>query len=115
MEDVALFSRVLKSGFSALTSRFFSCSQSGRGLGLGQNRNSKDIDLAAGVRYFQIVVPTLPGKAFKRQMPFRADDGIFEEQFIEDRRKALEVFVNKFVFLDLKRGSESCFLPFIFK
>lgn len=44
---------------------------------------------------FQIVVPSLPGKAWKRQMPFRGDDGIFEEDFIEDRRKGLEIFVNK--------------------
>ncbi|CAO1429483.1 unnamed protein product [Diamesa hyperborea] len=43
----------------------------------------------------KIVVPPLPGKAWKRQMPFRGDDGIFEEQFIEDRRKGLEIFVNK--------------------
>lgn len=35
----------------------------------------------------QIVVPPLPGKALKRQLPFRGDDGIFEEEFIEDRRK----------------------------
>lgn len=47
------------------------------------------------VFYFQIVVPPLPGKAWKRQMPFRGDDGIFEEDFIEERRKGLEVFVNK--------------------
>lgn len=44
---------------------------------------------------FQIVVPPLPSKAWKRQMPFRGDEGIFEEQFIEDRRKGLETFVNK--------------------
>jgi sorting nexin-3/12 len=44
---------------------------------------------------FQIVVPSLPGKAIKRQMPFRSDDGIFEEGFIEDRRKSLEHFINK--------------------
>lgn len=31
-------------------------------------------------------------------MPFRGDDGIFEEDFIEDRRKGLEVFVNKWVY-----------------
>ncbi|KAL5235969.1 hypothetical protein ACI65C_003379 [Semiaphis heraclei] len=42
-----------------------------------------------------IVVPPLPGKAWKRQMPFRNDDGIFEEEFIEERRKGLEVFINK--------------------
>lgn len=33
------------------------------------------------------MVPPLPGKALKRQLPFRGDDGIFEEEFIEDRRK----------------------------
>jgi len=43
----------------------------------------------------KIVVPPLPGKAWKRQMPFRGDDGIFEDDFIEDRRKGLEAFVNK--------------------
>lgn len=43
----------------------------------------------------QIVVPPLPGKALKRQLPFRGDDGIYEEEFIEDRRKGLEVFINK--------------------
>lgn len=43
----------------------------------------------------KIVVPNLPGKALKKQMPFRQDDGIFEEEFVEDRRKGLEVFVNK--------------------
>jgi len=46
--------------------------------------------------FFQIVVPPLPGKAWKRQMPFRNDDGIFEEEFIEERRKGLEVFINKY-------------------
>lgn len=43
----------------------------------------------------KIVVPPLPGKAWKRQMPFRADEGLFEEDFIEDRRKGLEQFINK--------------------
>uniref|UniRef100_A0A0B6XYY7 Sorting nexin-3 n=1 Tax=Arion vulgaris TaxID=1028688 RepID=A0A0B6XYY7_9EUPU len=43
----------------------------------------------------KIVVPPLPGKALKRQLPFRGDDGIFEEDFIEERRKGLEQFVNK--------------------
>ncbi|XP_046365387.1 sorting nexin-12-like [Haliotis asinina] len=43
----------------------------------------------------KIVVPPLPGKALKRQLPFRGDDGIFEEDFIEERRKGLEIFVNK--------------------
>lgn len=45
----------------------------------------------------QIVVPPLPGKAWKRQMPFRGDDGIFEEDFIEERRKGLESFINKYL------------------
>jgi sorting nexin-3/12 len=43
----------------------------------------------------QIVVPCLPSKALKRQMPFRGDDGIYEEGFIEERRAGLEGFVNK--------------------
>ena len=44
----------------------------------------------------KIVVPPLPGKAWKRQMPFRSDEGLYEEEFIEDRRrKGLEQFVNK--------------------
>jgi len=43
----------------------------------------------------KIVVPPLPGKAWKRQMPFRGDDGLFEEDFVEDRRKGLEQFINK--------------------
>ncbi|XP_052808648.1 sorting nexin-12-like [Mya arenaria] len=43
----------------------------------------------------KIVVPPLPGKALKRQLPFRGDDGIFEEEFIEERRKGLEMFINK--------------------
>ncbi len=30
-------------------------------------------------------------------MPFRGDDGIFEEDFIEERRKGLESFINKYV------------------
>lgn len=45
----------------------------------------------------KIVVPPLPGKAWRRQMPFRGDNGIFEEDFIEERRKGLEVFINKYV------------------
>ncbi|XP_030370070.1 sorting nexin-12 [Scaptodrosophila lebanonensis] len=43
----------------------------------------------------KIVVPPLPGKAWKRQMPFRGDEGIFDENFIEERRKGLEAFINK--------------------
>lgn len=43
----------------------------------------------------KIVVPPLPGKSWKRQIPFRGDDGLFEEDFVEDRRKGLETFINK--------------------
>lgn len=43
----------------------------------------------------KIMVPPLPGKAWKRLMPFRGDDGIYEDDFIEERRKGLESFVNK--------------------
>ncbi|KAM7338925.1 hypothetical protein ACRRTK_002409 [Alexandromys fortis] len=43
----------------------------------------------------RIVVPPLPGKALKRQLPFRGDEGIFEESFIEERRQGLEQFINK--------------------
>ncbi|KAM9439075.1 sorting nexin-12-like isoform 1-T1 [Salvelinus alpinus] len=43
----------------------------------------------------KIVVPPLPGKALKRQLPFRGDEGIFEEAFIEERRVGLEQFINR--------------------
>ena len=43
----------------------------------------------------KIVVPPLPGKALKRMLPFRGDDGIFEDEFIEERRQGLEAFVNR--------------------
>ncbi len=47
----------------------------------------------------QIVVPSLPGKAWQRQIPafLRNNDGIFDDDFIEDRRKGLEEFINKYV------------------
>ena len=43
----------------------------------------------------QVVVPPLPGKALARQLPFRGDDGIFDDSFIEERRQGLEQFLNK--------------------
>ena len=43
----------------------------------------------------QIIVPSLPSKAIKRQLPFRSDDGTYEEDFIEKRRSGLEAFINK--------------------
>jgi sorting nexin-3/12 len=44
---------------------------------------------------FKIVVPFLPSKAWQRQLPFRNDEGIFDDDFIEERRKGLEQFINK--------------------
>jgi len=46
-------------------------------------------------RESKIVVPPLPGKALKKMLPFRGDDGIFEDDFIEERRQGLEAFINK--------------------
>lgn len=43
----------------------------------------------------KVVVPALPGKAINRLLPFRNDDGIFDSGFIEERRRGLEIFVNK--------------------
>ena len=43
----------------------------------------------------KIVVPSLPSIALRRQLPFRSDDGIFEESFIEERRSGLEAFIKK--------------------
>ena len=37
-------------------------------------------------------MPPLPGKAFVKQLPFiNSDDGIFEVEFVEERRLGLEV------------------------
>ncbi|CAF0837088.1 unnamed protein product [Didymodactylos carnosus] len=43
----------------------------------------------------KVVVPDLPEKAWTRQLPFRKDEGLFQEDFIEERRKGLEKFINK--------------------
>ena len=50
---------------------------------------------SVGALYSQVVVPPLPGKALFRQLPFRGDDGIFDDSFIEERRQGLEQFLNK--------------------
>ena len=43
-----------------------------------------------------IVIPPMPPKAYFKQLPFlNSDDGIFDEEFIEDRRVGLEEFINK--------------------
>jgi len=46
-------------------------------------------------RESKIIVPKLPGKSWKRQLPFRADDGLFDQEFIDKRRTGLEEFINK--------------------
>ncbi|KAJ8355662.1 hypothetical protein SKAU_G00184560 [Synaphobranchus kaupii] len=46
-------------------------------------------------RESKVVVPPLPGKAIFRQLPFRGDDGIFDDSFVEERRQGLEQFLNK--------------------
>nr|CAB3266453.1 sorting nexin-12-like [Phallusia mammillata] len=43
----------------------------------------------------KIVVPALPPQGLSLQLPFRSDEGLFAEEFIEERRKGLEVFINK--------------------
>eukprot|EP00040_Diaphanoeca_grandis_P002170 m.20724 g.20724 ORF g.20724 m.20724 type:complete len:155 (-) comp13089_c0_seq1:312-776(-) len=44
----------------------------------------------------KILVPPLPSKALGRQMPWTSEkEGIFSEEFVEERRAALEDFLNK--------------------
>ncbi|XP_055362147.1 sorting nexin-3 isoform X2 [Betta splendens] len=58
-------------------------------IGVGRNRyTTYEVRL-------KVVVPPLPGKALIRQLPFRGDDGIFDDSFIEERRQGLEQFLNK--------------------
>lgn len=46
-------------------------------------------------RTVKIYIPELPGKAFGKQLSILAkDDGIFEPDFIEERRQGLEEFIN---------------------
>ena len=46
-------------------------------------------------RAVAIHIPELPPKAYFKQLPFmNSDDGIFESEFIEDRRQGLEEFIN---------------------
>lgn len=58
-------------------------------------------DEAERIFSFKIVVPPLPGKALKRQLPFRGDEGIFDESFIEERRVGLEQFINRYDVIQL--------------
>ena len=60
----------------------------------------------------KIVVPSLPSIAIRKQLPFRSDDGKFEEGFIEDRRSGLEAFINKIASQPLARNKK-CLLMFL--
>ncbi|XP_072178872.1 sorting nexin-12-like [Diadema setosum] len=56
----------------------------------------------------KIVVPPLPGKALTKQLPFlKKGDGIFEEEFIEERRQHLEEFINKIAGHPLAQNEKS--------
>eukprot|EP00123_Amoebidium_parasiticum_P000970 comp11931_c0_seq1/m.6596 comp11931_c0_seq1/g.6596 ORF comp11931_c0_seq1/g.6596 comp11931_c0_seq1/m.6596 type:complete len:160 (-) comp11931_c0_seq1:256-735(-) len=56
----------------------------------------------------KIVVPPLPSKAITRQMKiWSKDDGIFEENFIEERRRGLEEFINKIAGHPLAQSEKS--------
>jgi len=39
-------------------------------------------------------VPPLPEKAWSRQLPFRGNANLFQDDFIEERRQGLETFIN---------------------
>lgn len=43
----------------------------------------------------RLAIPSLPEKAWGRQLPFRKDNGLFQDEFIEERRQGLEEFLNK--------------------
>lgn len=46
-------------------------------------------------RDVSIVIPPLPPKAYFKQLPFlNSDEGIFDPDFIDDRRLGLEEFIN---------------------
>lgn len=49
---------------------------------------------------FQITPPTLPDKAWKRQIPFMKDT-LFDEQFIADRQRALDKFINEYYIFNI--------------
>jgi sorting nexin-3/12 len=47
----------------------------------------------------QMIVPPLPEAPWSRHLPslLRKDEGLFDESFIEERRKGLEDFINKYI------------------
>ena len=55
----------------------------------------------------KMAVPPLPEKAWQRQLPFRKDQGIFQDDFIEERRRGLEVFLNKVAAHPLAQGERA--------
>eukprot|EP00090_Calanus_glacialis_P035930 TRINITY_DN61277_c0_g1_i1.p1 TRINITY_DN61277_c0_g1~~TRINITY_DN61277_c0_g1_i1.p1 ORF type:complete len:162 (+),score=32.20 TRINITY_DN61277_c0_g1_i1:129-614(+) len=64
-------------------------------------------------RTVQIMMPALPGKAFVKQLPFiNNDDGIFEVEFVDERRRGLEEFINKVAGHPLVQG-ERCLHMFL--
>ena len=58
-------------------------------------RKSIIIGIQRIIWYPMYYILDLPGKGFGKQIPFLAkDDGIFETEFIEERRQGLEDFIN---------------------
>ena len=43
----------------------------------------------------KVKTPALPDKAWKRQIPFIVKETLFDEEFLEERQKALDQFINK--------------------
>ncbi len=43
----------------------------------------------------KMAIPPLPDKAWQRQIPFRKNNDLFQDDFIEERRRGLEIFINK--------------------
>ncbi|KAF0988121.1 hypothetical protein HZS_6652 [Henneguya salminicola] len=52
-------------------------------------------ELEKTVDVFLIQLSGFPSKAISRQLPFRTDMGIFDSEFIENRRSDLQNFMNK--------------------
>ena len=60
----------------------------------------------------RIRIPPFPGKAWKLQLPFRRDDGLLGQDFIEHRRRGLENFINKIASHPLAQN-EKCLHVFL--
>ena len=71
------------------------------------------LNLTSSFHLLQIYVPPLPEKAYLKQVPLlNQDDGIFEKDFIEDRRRGLEDFINILAGHPLVQG-EKCLHMFL--